>query len=157
MAVAGVCLLILASFFEPQYRLIWNRTASAPIGLYWLNDTPISRGNWGVVSAKSDDAMWAERQGYVGKDWPLLKQIMAVSGDEICRVDGVISVNGMTIGTAKTFDSRGQPLPIWKGCKVLSEAEVFLMNSHPDSLDGRYFGATDLGDLDGVASLIWEF
>lgn len=157
MAVAGVCLLIFASFFEPQNRLIWNRTDSAPIGLYWVNDTPISPGNWGVVSAKSDAAQWAERQGYVGKAWPLIKQIMAVPGDEICRVDGVISVNGMIMGRAKDIDSRGRSLPVWAGCQVLSETEVFLMNPHPDSLDGRYFGATDLSDLDGVAALIWEF
>ena len=157
LTLAGLGLMVLASFFNPQDRLIWNRTASAPTGLYWLNDDPFTLGRWVVVSARSDDAQWAQTQGYVGKNWPLLKQIAAVPGDEICRVDGEISVNETTIGRAKTIDSRGRSLPVWSGCQVLSEAEVFLMNPHPDSLDGRYFGPTDLSDLDGVAALIWEF
>ena len=157
LTLAGLGLMVLAGFLNPKDRLIWNRTASAPTGLYWLNDDPFTLGRWVVVSATSDDAQWAQTQGFVGKDWPLLKQIAAVTGDEICRVDGEISVNGMTIGNAKTIDSRGRSLPVWTGCQVLSEAEVFLMNPHPDSLDGRYFGPTDLSDLDGVAALIWEF
>ena len=157
LTLAGLGLMVLTSFQNPQDRLIWNRTASAPTGLYWLNDDPFTLGRWVVVSARSDDAQWAQTQGFVGKDWPLLKQIAAVSGDEICRVDDVISVNGGSVGKAKMIDSRGRSLPAWTGCQVLSEGEVFLMNPHPDSLDGRYFGATDLSDLDGVAALIWEF
>ena len=157
LTILGVCLLLSTSFLQPQKRLIWNRTASAPMGIYWLNDDPFTVGRWVVVSARSDDARWAQSQGFIGEDWPLLKQIEAVSGDEICRIDGVISVNGMTIGKAKNIDSRGRSLPVWTGCQTLSEAEVFLMNPHPDSLDGRYFGPTDLSDLDGVAALIWVF
>ncbi|MEL6313287.1 MAG: S26 family signal peptidase [Pseudomonadota bacterium] len=157
LTLAGLGLMVLASFYNPQDRLIWNRTASAPTGLYWLNDDPFTLGRWVVVSARSDDAQWAQSQGFVGENWPLLKQIAAVSGDEICRVDGVITVNGNIVGKAKNIDSRGRSLPVWSGCQTLSEAEVFLMNLDQDSLDGRYFGATDLSDLDGVAALICEF
>ncbi|MEM0984839.1 MAG: S26 family signal peptidase [Pseudomonadota bacterium] len=157
LTLVGLGLMVLAVFFNPQDRLIWNRTASAPTGLYWLNDDPFTPGRWVVVSASSDDARWAQSHGFVGKDWPLLKQIVAVSGDEICRLDGVVSVNGQTVGKAKDIGSQGRSLPVWTGCQVLTEAEVLLMNSHPESLDGRYFGATDISDLDGVAALIWEF
>jgi len=144
-------------FWPPGERLIWNRTASAPIGLYWLNDAPLHRGEWVVVSAKSADAQWAERHGFVGKDWPLLKQIVGVPGDEICRLRNAISINGNIIGMAKESDRLGRDLPRWEGCSVLGEGELFLMNSHPDSLDGRYFGAVDMSDLDGVAVLILEY
>lgn len=157
LTLAGLGLMVLASFYRPQDRLIWNRTTSAPTGLYWLNDDPFTPGRWVVVSARSDDARWAQTQGFVGKDWPLLKQIVAVSGDEICRINGAVSVNGSIVGKAKDIDSQGRSLPVWKGCRVLTEAEVFLMSPHPGSLDGRYFGATDISDLDRVAALIWEF
>jgi len=157
LTLTGLGLMALAVFYNPQDRLIWNRTVSAPVGLYWLNDDPFTPGRWVVVSARSDDAQWAQAHGFVGKDWPLLKQIMAVSGDEICRMDGEISVNEHTMGKAKDIDLRGRSLPVWSGCQLLSEDEVFLMNSHPDSLDGRYFGATDISALDGVAELVWEF
>jgi len=157
LTLAGLGLMVLASFYRPQDRLIWNRTESAPVGIYWLNDDPFTPGRWVVVSARSDDSQWAQAHGFVGRDWPLLKQIAAVSGDEICRIDGEILINGHVVGEAKEIDSQGRFLPVWTGCRVLSEAEVFLMNSHPDSLDGRYFGATDISDLDGVAALVWEY
>jgi len=32
--------------------------------------------------------------------------------------------------------------------------QLFLMNAHPDSLDGRYFRATDRSDIEAIASLI---
>ncbi|WP_373007034.1 S26 family signal peptidase [Hyphomonas sp.] len=37
---------------------------------------------------------------------------------------------------------------------MLGEDQLFLMNAHPDSLDGRYFGPVEINDLDGVARLI---
>ena len=157
LTLTGLGLMGLVFFCNPQDRLIWNRTASAPVGLYWLSDDPFTPGRWVVVSARSDDAGWAQAHGFVGRDWPLLKQIAAVSGDEVCRIDGEILINGHVVEQAKEIDSQGRSLPVWTGCQVLSEAEVFLMNRHPDSLDGRYFGATDLSDLDGVAALVWEF
>ena len=155
--VIGASLVGIASVFQSQERLIWNRTASAPTGLYWLRDDPFTPGRWVIVSARSDDARWAQSRGYIGKDWPLLKQIAGVSGDEVCRNDGSIVLNGERVGHAKTYDSQGRALPVWTGCMTLLETDVFLMNPHPDSLDGRYFGATDLSELDGVAALIWEF
>ena len=41
---------------------------------------------------------------------------------------------------------------------VLGPDEIFLMNPHPDSLDGRYFGPGDGDDIAGVARLVvdWE-
>lgn len=157
IAVIGVLLIGFASVIRPQDRLIWNRTASAPIGFYWLNNAPFSQDRWVVVSASSDNARWASRRGYIGKDWPLLKKVAGVSGDEICRFEGSITLNGEQIAHAKSHDTQGRALPVWAGCIFLSQAEVFLINQHPDSLDGRYFGPTNLNDLDGVAALIWEF
>lgn len=157
--IAAICVLLVgfASFVRPQERIIWNRTASAPIGLYWQNNAPIAQGGWVVVSASSEDARWASRRGYIGKDWPLLKKVAGVPGDEICRIEGSITLNNEHIGRAKSHDTQGRALPVWEGCILLSQVEVFLINQHPDSLDGRYFGPTNLNDLDGVAALIWEF
>lgn len=40
---------------------------------------------------------------------------------------------------------------------MLGEGEIFLLNDHPYSLDGRYFGATDIDDILGVAVPIWTY
>ena len=63
----------------------------------------------------------------------------------------MISINGDTVASAHLVDASGRVLPDWAGCMCLSETDAFLLNAHPDSLDGRYFGATKLEDLDGVA------
>jgi conjugative transfer signal peptidase TraF len=146
----GVSLLIFGLVFDPLDRLIWNRTASAPTGLYWLSDEPFTYGRWVVVSSQSDIAAWAEARGYVGKDWPLLKQIAGLPGDEICRNGREIVINNQPVAVAKDVDSNGRNLPEWEGCRVLQSDEFFLMTPHPASLDSRYFGPIKQTDLDGV-------
>lgn len=154
IGLLGIGLALFGAAFTPQDRLIWNRTGSAPKGLYWLSDEPFTLGRWVVVSASSDDAQWAEEHGFVGRDWPLLKQVAGLPGDEICRTDTQILINGTVAGEARLRDSSGRDLPSWEGCVVLGQDQLFLMNAHPDSLDGRYFGPVEIHDLVGVARLI---
>lgn len=151
LTLSGVSLLIFGSIFDPLDRLIWNRTASAPTGLYWLSDDPFTRDRWVVVSSQSAVTEWAEARGYVGKDWPLLKQIAGIPGDKICRNDSEIRINNQLVAVAKDVDSSGRNLPVWEGCSVLEAGELFLLTPHRASLDGRYFGPIKQTDLDGVA------
>jgi len=148
---AGIGLAVFGLVFSPADRLIWNRTGSVPQGLYWLSDEPFTKGSWVVVSSRSAEAQWAEDKSFVGRDWPLLKQIAGVSGDEICRFGREILIDGERVAEARIVDSKGRALPVWEGCSVLEEDQFFLLNKHPDSLDGRYFGAMERSDLVGVA------
>jgi hypothetical protein len=53
-------------------------------------------------------------------------------------------------------DSRGRPLPIWKGCRVVADREVFVMNwQSAESLDGRYFGVLPANAVIGKAEPFW--
>ena len=83
-----------------------------------------------------------------------MKQIAGLPGDEICRRDTQILINGSVVGNARLRDTLGRNLPFWEGCVVLGHDQLFLMNADPDFLDGRYFGPVKTGDLDGVAHLI---
>jgi len=139
-----------------QKRLIWNRTESAPVGLYWRSDGPLTLNGWAVVSARSEAANWASAHGFTGADWPLIKRIRALPGDEICRENETILINQNLVGEALIQASSGLDLPHWQGCHVLQDGEVFLLNDHPQSLDGRYFGVMKESDLDGVAILLWS-
>jgi len=146
---------VLFSVVSPlPERLIWNRTGSVPEGLYWLSDEPFTKGAWVVVSARSAEAQWAELHGFVGKDWPLLKRVAGVSGDEICRDGVTVLINGMPSGEALIESENGLLLPAWSGCRRVEDGEIFLMNAHPKSLDGRYFGITSARDLEGSAILL---
>ena len=151
MTGAGIGLALFGLVFSPADRLIWNRTGSAPQGVYWLSDEPFTKGSWVVVSASSAEAQWAEEQGFVGRNWPVLKQIAGLPSDEICRTGLEVSINGKPVATARERDSMGRALPVWDGCVFLQADQFFLLNPHADSLDGRYFGAMERSDLVGVA------
>ena len=152
LAGAGLgAALILAGLLPLKERLIWNRTASAPLGLYWLSDRLPAPGEWAVVSARAPEAQWASERGYTGPDWPQIKQVAATSGAEICRQNLTVSVAGEVMAEALENGARGEFLPVWHGCRRLKAGEIFLINPHPRSLDGRYFGATKMDDLAGTA------
>ena len=149
--VLGGSAALFGLVFDPPAKVIWNRTASAPEGLYWLRNEPFTRGRWVVLSARSGPAKWAEARGYVGKDWPLLKQVSGVAGDKICRNESTVFINGEPVATALLHDQNGRALPAWDGCVTLKNSELFLLSPHPSSLDGRYFGAVREADILSVA------
>ncbi|RAN32766.1 S26 family signal peptidase [Hyphomonas pacifica] len=153
---AGILAAVAGLVFDPGARLFWNRTGSAPIGLYGLGDDPFTRGDWVIVSARSGEADWAAARGYVGREWPLIKGIAGLPGDEICRDGSAVLVEGIHVAEALDADTLGRAMPVWEGCQVLGRDEVFLLNQHPRSVDGRYFGPTKVGDLGGVLVLLWS-
>jgi conjugative transfer signal peptidase TraF len=155
MTVCGGWLALFGVLFEPEARLIWNRTRSAPLGLYWLKYEPLDPGRWVVLSASSPPATWAEAHGFTGRDWPLLKQVAGVPGDEICREELAITLNGKLVAIAQPADHLGRELPSWDGCVTLKHGELFLLNPHPSSIDGRYFGAVPAADILGVAEPVF--
>ncbi|AXE66144.1 hypothetical protein BBF93_19300 [Hyphomonas sp. CACIAM 19H1] len=150
--VVGSSAVLFGLVFDPPAQLIWNRSASAPQGLYWLRDAPLTKGHWAVLSARSGPAQWAAARGYVGENWPLLKQIAGLPGDTICREGTAVSINGQQAAQAFLVDRMHRDLPVWEGCITLAAGEVFLLSPHPSSLDGRYFGAVHEADILGVAA-----
>ncbi|KCZ48476.1 S26 family signal peptidase [Hyphomonas sp. CY54-11-8] len=156
LGAAAACLAALAavSVCPPTHYLVWNRTESAPQGLYWRSDGPLTLNGWAVVSGKAASSKWISSHGYLARDWPVIKQVRAMAGDEICRSGLEVFINGAPAATALERDGAGRELPRWQGCVVLSTSQVFLLNGHPRSLDGRYFGATDLKDVTGGARLL---
>jgi type IV secretory pathway protease TraF len=139
-----------------QERLIWNRTESSPQGLYWRSDGPLTPNGWAVVSARSLAGLWAFRHGFTGRGWPLVKQVRGLAGDEICRENQTILINGEAVARALLEAPGGLELPYREGCHVLRSGEIFLLNDHPRSLYGRSFGVMNESDLDGAAILLWR-
>ena len=57
------------------------------------------------------------------------------------------------MAVARENDRRGRPLPIWQGCRMIAEGEVFLMNwQSADSMDGRYFRPLPAASIVGRAA-----
>jgi conjugative transfer signal peptidase TraF len=93
---------------------------------------------------------------YVPLGVPLIKRVLAVGGQSVCRNELAISIDGIAIGMALAHDRQGRPLPAWQGCRAIAQDEVFLMNwDEPTSFDGRYFGPIPLCALIGRAKPLW--
>jgi conjugative transfer signal peptidase TraF len=140
---------------RPQF--IWNASASVPVGLYRIE--PVDRidvADLAVVVPPKPLADLLAQRGYLPKSVPLLKRVLALAGATVCRHGTAIIANGVSFGHARERDRRGRPMPVWQGCRVIADGEVFLMNwEATDSFDGRYFGPLPLTSVIGRAVPVW--
>lgn len=151
LLAASVGALGLASRFDFAPVFVWNASASAPLGLYRIAPQAPEFGDLVLVRPDADLANFIVARGYLPENAPLLKRVAALPGAEICRDDVAIFIDGLPVAEALRIDSEGRIMPVWRGCFLLSKEEIFLLNSPANSLDGRYFGATKVEHVIGVA------
>ena len=154
LAVTGIA---AASVAELPTKLIWNATASAPIGFYTVE--PAERIEVpelvAVMPPEPLERFMVER-GYVGRGVPLLKRVLGLPGQRVCRLRSAITVDGIEMGEALDRDRIGRDLPVWQGCRTIGDGELFLMNWEVrDSLDGRYFGPIPANSVIGRVVPLW--
>ena len=135
--------LAIASVESLPTKLIYNASESAPIGLYWIDDQPAERGDYVLVRVPDRVRNLVVGRGYLPPDTPLIKRILGVDGDVVCRRNREILIDGVTVAVAQISDGLGREMPVWSGCYVLHERCVFLLQQHPNSFDSRYFGPVD--------------
>ncbi len=154
---AAAMLVAFGSWVHTVPRLIWNASASVPVGLYAVRpEIARKRDDLVVVAPPSPLADFLAEGGYLPRGVPLLKRIAAVGGQRVCRTGRVVTIDGTTIATALDRDRRGRLLPQWSGCLTLTPHQVLLLNRDvPDSLDGRYFGPLPTSTIVGQAHPIW--
>jgi conjugative transfer signal peptidase TraF len=142
---------------KPVPRYIWNASRSVPIGLYRLHPTGILAVTQ-LVAVQSPEplATFLTDRRYLPRGIPLLKRVLALPGQTVCRDQLAITVDKIEMGAAREHDRSGRPLPVWQGCHVIADGEVFLMNwRSADSFDGRYFGALPASAIIGTAEPLW--
>lgn len=156
-AVGITTLVVLASAaLPPTPRLVWNASASAPIGLYWVRPgADLEPGDMVVAQLPQAVRQMAARRRYLPLNVPLVKRVVAVAGDEVCALGKDIFLNGRRIADRRDTDALGRPMPTWSGCLRLRGRQLFLMMDAPASFDGRYFGVTGGVDVVGKARLLW--
>jgi conjugative transfer signal peptidase TraF len=157
MTAAAALLAFTGS--KPAPLLIWNASESVPIGLYRVQPDGMLFVTTLVVAIPPEPlATLLADGGYLPHGVPLLKRILALAGQSVCRNKLLISVDGIEIGAARERDRRGRALPVWQGCRVIADGEVFLMNwDEPASLDSRYFGPIPASAIIGRAEPLWTF
>lgn len=139
----------------PRPLLVWNASASAPVGLYAVRPArDLHRGDMVIAKAPEAWAIFAARRRYLPANVPLVKRVAAVRGDVVCALARAVFVNGRRVAERRPVDGQGRPMPWWRGCVRLSGSAHFLLMDDPDSFDGRYFGPTDHADVIGRARLL---
>lgn len=153
LAVAGIAVL-----WSPRAPfLIWNASASAPIGLYVLHQTVIvARDDLVLAIPPQAAARLATKRGYLPAGVPLVKRVAALASDMICSTRARITINGYWVATRLAADAQNRPLPAWCGCRTLQPGQVFLlMAGVRDSFDGRYFGPIQRSAILGTLRPLW--
>lgn len=151
---AGVLVMPLSTL-RTTPGLVWNTSASVPLGLYHIEPGPVRHGDLALVRLPPDVAQLADRRRYLSKSAYLIKFVLAVAGDRVCRRGESILVNGVVVARASTHDRLGRQMPVWRGCRHLASGEFFLLADDPQSFDGRYFGVVSERHVIGRAVLLW--
>ncbi len=153
----SVALLTPVIGARPIPLYVWNASDSAPLGLYRLQPVDsLSVTELVAVLPPEPLATFLAEGAYLPRGVPMLKRVLALPGQTVCRNGLTIAVDGIKLGEARDRDGRGRPLPIWQGCRVVAQDNVFLMNwQSTDSLDGRYFGLLSASAVIGRALPVW--
>ena len=131
--IASTCIaavgLGLSALLRPAPKLIWNASASVPIGLYAVLPAGTLHVNELLVVMPPEPlATFLNERRYLPNGVPLLKHVLALPGQTVCRSDRTITVDGVAMGDALDRDHLSRPLPVWHGCRVVTGGDVFLMN-----------------------------
>ncbi|MEI9996766.1 MAG: S26 family signal peptidase [Rhizomicrobium sp.] len=156
IATLAACALI-ADGGPKTPRLVWNATASAPIGLYRAaRGETLHRGDLVLALPSRSIQQFAASRGYLPFGVPLVKHVAALAHDRICARGDTITINGHVAVIRLTADGNHRPLPAWTGCQTLTQSSVLLLNPDvPQSFDGRYFGPISTTAILGKLVPLW--
>ena len=161
LATSGIAFaaLLLPAINHPHLRLVWNASASVPLGLYRIN--PALRPRVGdMVAVRPSPALtrfMAERR-YVEAGVLLVKPVAAATGATVCRRGDIVTIRGRAVAQALVRDRLARPLPRWTGCLRLGPDQLFLIAPMTQaSFDSRYFGAVHRAQIVGVATPLWTW
>lgn len=165
--MSGRCFALFTTFLSAGLLLstvggttpgyIWNASNSVPAGLYRVQPlTRLTVPELVAVQPPELLAAFLDLNGYLPIGLPMLKRVLALPGQTVCRTGLVIAIDGVDIGEARERDGQGRPLPVWRGCRVIADGDVFVMNwQSADSLDSRYFGPLPASAVIGKAVPVW--
>ncbi|WP_018317682.1 S26 family signal peptidase [Bradyrhizobium sp. WSM2793] len=157
--LCGAVALFAPIVLEITPAYIWNASESVPIGLYRVQPADkLFVTELLAVQPPEPLAIFLDLNGYLPAGLPMLKRVLALHGQTVCRSGLTISVDAIEMGEARDRDGRGRPLPNWQGCRVVGDGELFVMNwQSTSSLDGRYFGLLPASAVIGRARPVWTW
>jgi conjugative transfer signal peptidase TraF len=151
--------LLLPALHHPPLRLVWNASASVPLGLYRIEPSAVPRVG-DLVAVRPSPALtrfMADRR-YVEANALLVKPVAALAGATVCRTNMRVTLNGRAVATALPRDRFGRQLPRWSGCQRLTRNQFLLIApALRASFDSRYFGPIERAQVIGRAIPLWTW
>jgi len=117
----------MSALIHPTPKLIWNASASVPIGLYAVHpaDT-LHVGELLVVAPPEPLAIFLDQRHYLPKGVPLLKRVAALPGQTVCRTGQTIFVDGAAMAMRLDAIVSGVRCPSGKAAASLPRGEFSL-------------------------------
>ena len=132
--------------------LYFNTTKSLPRGLYLVTKRIPKVGDLVVIDLPLEVQKFLFAEGHLKFKGLLLKPIIAMRGDYVCKDGNSIVVNNQ-IKLAKN-----KRLNLYPICRKLTKQEFFVAISNKDnSLDSRYFGPILMQNLRAVVRPLITF
>jgi conjugative transfer signal peptidase TraF len=165
LLLSALGLFLLACLFHGAAPpVLFNGSASAPPGLYRRVSRSFEVGDLVAACLPEELAVLARERGYVGhgacpgEARPVLKRVAATGGAWVRLIGDRIQIDGEPVRSSslRTLDREGRPLPIRISYPFRVPAGgVLLLNPHPDSFDGRYFGPIERSAVLGAYRPLW--
>ena len=161
--IAGVMTLAVIAtgsqiIFPPSPVLFYNPSYSAKVGWYRLKpNEPVLLGSQVAAYAPEWARRFADERGYLPYDYPLIKTVWAVHGDEVCYNNQSFSVPKRPDIPVLGQDVLGRDMPQKSGCIVLKSGEYLIIS--PDvqtGFDSRYFGSVGRENIVGVVQYLGD-
>ena len=95
----------LSAWYHPVPKLVWNASASVPIGLYRIEPADaLVITELVLVKPPNPIGAFLAEGGFLPAGMPMLKRIAALSGQRICRIESVVTVDDVPFGEALERD-----------------------------------------------------
>jgi conjugative transfer signal peptidase TraF len=157
--LAGCVLPLAATALSHPLRLILNRSASMPEGLYLAlpaDGARLQRGAIVLFALPPALQPLVYGRGWLPPGTPLMKTLGALAPDRYCVDANGLRINGVLRGPVLDTDAAGRPLPQIRGCHTVPEGHFLpLAEQHARSFDGRYIGTLPLSAVRALLHPLW--
>jgi conjugative transfer signal peptidase TraF len=155
----GVVAAAAPTAFQPNVRIVYNASSSAPLGLYLIQPGASPRvDDYVLAKLPAAASALAAQRGYLPVGVPIVKRVGAVAGQHVCVLGDALMIDGSPAGRVLVSDREGRPLRAWQHCRSLAYGELFLLStSNPASFDSRYFGPILASAVRGQAMPLWTW
>jgi type IV secretory pathway protease TraF len=121
--LVGAAALIAPIVLETTPLYVWNASDSVPIGLYRLRPADnLFVTELVAVQPPEPLATFLDLNGYLPTGVPMLKRVLALPGQTVCRSGLAVSVDAIEMGEARDRDGRRRPLPKWRAAASSARA-----------------------------------